>query len=285
MPTIVVAVFPPPFTYEAIMDHLRDVITEELTRSCRFCVNLCITAARQGSPLHAKYPDRFPRTPEHKCADDCSTKVQESIPSRLQRAVDRYLTRELNPYVRELPVENQGSAMDQGTNALERAANDFGRDHPDVKCQHSDGGMPPLNPNSPENSAALKKGSTHDQNHIVPFERRSRGNPPSGFSSSRHQTGPPSARDNWAAEEPYHTPLKIDWICVLSQRAQGFTPAAAEARCRYKPFHKQQQQQQQQLARPGQPLAIPAIPGTAPILEPAPAFVAPGSALLLKGGV
>ncbi|KAI9830222.1 MAG: hypothetical protein M1826_005024 [Phylliscum demangeonii] len=173
--------------------------------------------------------------------------------------------------------------MAQGTDALARAAEDIGTDPQHGKCQHSDGGFPPLLPIFPEGSARRQK-SPGEKNNIVPYQRSQRGggNPPSGPSSSHHQTGPPSARDNWAAEEPYHTRLKIDPICVLSQRAQGFTPTAAEARCRYKPFHKQQQQP----AQPGQPLAIPAIPGTAPVLEPAiPGLAGPGSALLLKGGV
>ncbi|KAI9816426.1 MAG: hypothetical protein M1826_001815 [Phylliscum demangeonii] len=173
--------------------------------------------------------------------------------------------------------------MQQGSEALERAVNEVGRHHPNVKCEQSDGRIPPLDPNSPENSAGLEKGSTRDTNYNVPFKGRSDGNPPRRPSSIRYLTGPPSARDNWSAEEPYHTPLKIDPICVLSQRAQGFTPAAAAGRCRYKPFHKQQQRQ---------PLAIPAIPGTvpgtAPILEPAIPLAAPGlggAGLLLRGGV
>ncbi|KAI9825788.1 MAG: hypothetical protein M1826_006890 [Phylliscum demangeonii] len=189
--------------------------------------------------------DLFPRVPESKCADDCTEKLQKVIRQNLHLHVDRYLPQDLEKY--------------------------------------SDGGIPPLNPNSPENSAALKKGSTREKNNIVPYTRKSsqrgRSSPPNPPSSSSHQTGPPSARDNWAADEPYHTPLKINWICVVSQRAQGFIQAAAESRCQYKPLPKMQH------PLPVQPLAIP-VPDTAPVLEPAMPFLAPagaGSALLLKG--
>ncbi|KAI9826960.1 MAG: hypothetical protein M1826_006536 [Phylliscum demangeonii] len=210
---------------------------------------------------------------------------------RVSDKVVDYLAGDLIDYARTLPAAEKDQAQMEGGIAVRRAEADVGTDHLHRKCQHSDGGIPPLNPKSPENSAALKKGSVQDQNHIVPFKRRSGGNPPSRPSSSHHQTVPPPVRDNWAAEEPAHTRLKIDPVCVLSQRAQGFTPAAAKARCRYKPLHKTQPQQQQP-AQPGQPLAIPAISGTAPVLEPDPAYVPLGlgaaagsAAFLLRGGV
>ncbi|KAI9827087.1 MAG: hypothetical protein M1826_006451 [Phylliscum demangeonii] len=290
---VVVAVLPPQFTYDALVSHLLDEIAEGRDFFCHHCMNYCIKVAREGSYLHDQWPDRFPRVPENECEEDCNKDLPGSIRNRLRVQVENYRPKALADYVRGLPVDQQEQALAQGTDALKRAADDVGTgiDHRHRKCQHSDGGIPPLNPNSPENRAALKKGGTRDRNDIVPFKRRSGGNPPNRPSSSlhQHQTRPPSARDNWAAEEPYHTPLRIDWICVVSQRVQGFTPAAAEARCRYKPVHKQQRQQQQ---LPVQPLAIPAIPGTAPgtapILEPAIPLLAPGlggAALLLRGGV
>ncbi|KAI9810943.1 MAG: hypothetical protein M1826_003351 [Phylliscum demangeonii] len=210
--------------------------------------------------------------PENGCAHGCNKLLQALIPSMLGLRIDDTLPQALKDHVHTLPVEEQSQAMQQGSDALGQAAKDVGRLHPNVKCEQSDGGIPPLDRNSPGGSARRQK-SPGEKNNIVPYQRSQRGggNTPSAPSSSR-QTGPPSARDNWPAEEPYHIPLKIDWICVMSQRAQGFNPAAAKSRCRYKPLHKTQSQPQpQQPAQPGQPLPIPAIPGPAPILEPAPA--------------
>ncbi|KAI9826961.1 MAG: hypothetical protein M1826_006537 [Phylliscum demangeonii] len=279
LPAVVVAVTPPQFTYDGLVTYLREAISEKRSSFCRPCMLNCIKSVRSGGYLHRNWPDKFPYVPESQCAEKCYPDLQDRIRGRLRQAVDQDLPRELERYVRGLPAEDQRQATLEASNALKRAVDDVGTDHPDVECKHSDSGMPPQNPNSPENSAALKKGSTHEKNNIVPYTRKS--SPPSGPSSSTHRTGSPSARDNWATEEPYHTPLKIDPIC-------GFTPPAARRRCRYKPLH-QTQPQQQQPAQPGQPLAIPAIPGTAPVLEP---FVAPGlgpaadsALLLLKGGV
>ncbi|KAI9832237.1 MAG: hypothetical protein M1826_002241 [Phylliscum demangeonii] len=264
---------PPQFTYDALVKYLQDSITEEHTFACRSCLKLCIGTAREGDYLHEHWPDEFPRIPESKCADRCTEGLPRAIRRMLQSKVGDDLPQHLQDHVRALPVEQQRQAMLEGSRCAERAARDVGTDHPDLKCEYSDGGTPPLNPKSPENSA-LKKGSPRYKNNIVPYERSHRGRSP------RHgQTGPPSARDGYATEEPFHTPLKINRICVLGRRVQGISQAVAERRCRYKPFAKKQ--------RPVSPLAIP-VPGSASVWEPGTPLVAPGlggagNALLLKG--
>ncbi|KAI9810854.1 MAG: hypothetical protein M1826_003443 [Phylliscum demangeonii] len=282
---IVAANAPRQFTYDALMNYLLDVISEERIFFCYHCVRPCIQAARGESFLQDDWPETFPRAAEHRCAEVCSDELQEVIAHELRLQVTVILPQELKESLRELPVEEQSQARSQASDAMQRAAADVGNDHRYRKCKHEDGGMSPLDPNSPGDRAAAAaaaaaltkqgsarhRGEEEEKNNIVPFKKKQRG---PGL--------PPLARDAWATEEPYHVPLQIDRICVSGQRAQGFNPAVAERRCRYKPFPRQQPQPLVP------PLAIP-VPGTAPGLEPGTPGVNPGlgaaagRALLLKG--
>ncbi|KAI9830859.1 MAG: hypothetical protein M1826_004288 [Phylliscum demangeonii] len=67
--------------------------------------------------------------------------------------------------------------MAQGTDALDRAAEDIRPDPRVGQCQHSDGGIPPLLPDWPMNSG-LRQSRTRSQNRGVPFKRRGGGKYP-----------------------------------------------------------------------------------------------------------
>ncbi|KAI9828179.1 MAG: hypothetical protein M1826_006107 [Phylliscum demangeonii] len=231
------AVLPSQFTYDVLVRHLKELISERQYFFCELCVGNCITKAREKRDPHRYWVSTYvpvparmrrhtltvgvgdpqeseARIPESECPDDCTKKLHIAIPQALRHEVMVNLRRALEDSVRSLLREDQAQAMVERSDALQRAADDVGMDHGDRRCKQSDGGIAPLKPTSPGN-LAVQKGKPGDRNNIVPYPRNGRG------PSSRH-SGPPSARDGYATEPPFHTPLRIDPICVAARRFQNF---------------------------------------------------------------
>ncbi|KAI9829439.1 MAG: hypothetical protein M1826_005621 [Phylliscum demangeonii] len=252
---VVVAVLPLQFTYEAILDHLRQVVVEDRAWWCKFCMNGCLRDARNGiTYLHHLSPKTFPLIPADKCPDHCT----ETIPGILRESLRSWKGKAgILEAARALPSGEQAQAMQ----ALKRAMDTVDAGLDAQKCKKSDASPPRPKPGSPGHNALDKYNDLPKlQLHSPPPRMHEMEPPPEARGPV---IGPPSARDSWAKDKPYHTPLK------------GMSKAAAERRCRYKPFEK------------SQPAPSPGlqVPGSAPVPEPAAPLLAPNALRMLKVGV
>ncbi|KAI9829288.1 MAG: hypothetical protein M1826_005752 [Phylliscum demangeonii] len=195
--------------------------------------------------------ETWPLIPASKCPEHCT----KDLPKVLRQELDGWKGRVgMTEAARALHFADHAQAMLE----LKRAMDDVGGELHEKKCKNHDASPPPRKPISPGDNAL----------DAAMYAEPQRPEPPGPWS------GPPSARDDWASDEPFHSSFKPDPICVKLRRARGMSQAVAEHRCRFQPFHKTQ------------PAPSPGllVPGSAPVGEPAAPLMAP-NVLMLKGGL
>ncbi|KAI9809402.1 MAG: hypothetical protein M1826_003915 [Phylliscum demangeonii] len=277
---VVVAVVPLRFDYGGIVGYLRTRITEQRATFCRICMDNCLWTAKLGAGF---FHSRSPTTstlmiPTHECPAYCSGHLTNAIRQMLQSSfLAEFMQHELDVSVIALPLRDQAQAKREGFADWKRAEQDVGLHHPDQKCTDLDASWARPKPADPSSSGHQHHGPLDAADDAEPVPDMI-----SPDSSGQQQSGPPSARDNWAADEPFHTPFQPDWLCVQWRRASGMSQAVAERRCRFRPFHRTQ---------PGPPRPALLLPGSAPVPEPAAPWLAPNlglpanGLLRLKGGL